>query len=47
MDGFTLCREVQLDPALSQVPVMLYTATYTDTKDKAFARALGAAEVST
>jgi hypothetical protein len=43
MDGFSLCRECKKDPVLKHVPLVFYTATYTDDRDKAFALSLGAA----
>lgn len=43
MDGYTLCRTWHADPTLSKIPVVFYTATYTDPRDEAFARRLGAA----
>ena len=42
MDGFTLCRNWEADPELQKIPFVFYTATYTDTKDEAFALSLGA-----
>ncbi len=42
MDGFALCRECRRDPALSRLPFVFYTATYTDEKDEALALSLGA-----
>jgi len=42
MDGFALCHEWQADPALSVIPFIFYTATYTDPKDERFAMSLGA-----
>ena len=42
MDGFQLCRELKKDALLRHVPVVFYTATYTDAKDAAFALSLGA-----
>lgn len=43
MDGFTLCRNWKMDPELSRIPLIFYTATYTDPKDEQFALNLGAA----
>lgn len=43
MDGFSLCRECKKDPELKHVPLVFYTATYTDDRDRAFALSLGAA----
>ncbi len=42
MDGFTLCRAWKKDPELSGLPLIFYTATYTDPKDEKFALSLGA-----
>jgi signal transduction histidine kinase len=42
MDGFALCREIRRDPTVGDVPIVLHTSTYVDTKDEAFALALGA-----
>ncbi|MBN1658098.1 MAG: PAS domain S-box protein [Anaerolineae bacterium] len=43
MDGFSLCREWIADQELQSVPLVFYTATYTDPQDEAFALSLGAA----
>jgi PAS domain S-box-containing protein len=43
MDGFQLIRECKKDPALSKIPFIIYTATYTDAKDIRFGLSLGAA----
>lgn len=43
MDGFSLCQEWMKDDALSSVPFVFYTATYTDPKDEELALSLGAA----
>jgi response regulator RpfG family c-di-GMP phosphodiesterase len=42
MDGFSLCRIWKTDPELKKIPLIFYTATYTDEKDKEFALGLGA-----
>lgn len=43
MDGFTLCRNWQKDPILRTIPLVFYSATYTDEKDIALGLELGAA----
>ncbi len=43
MDGFTLCRECKKDPRLQHIPLIFYSATYTDQRDRDFALSLGAA----
>ena len=43
MDGFALCREWMADARLQHVPLVFYTATYTDPRDASFALSLGAA----
>jgi PAS domain S-box-containing protein len=42
MDGYTLLRHWKLDPQLKTIPLVVYTATYTDVQDEQLARDLGA-----
>jgi CheY-like chemotaxis protein len=42
MDGFQLIRELREDPELSDIPIVIYTATYTDAKDEVLVYRLGA-----
>ncbi len=42
MDGFALCREWKRDAHLGSIPLVFYTATYTDERDREFALSLGA-----
>jgi PAS domain S-box-containing protein len=42
MDGFQLCRECKEDEELKDIPLLFYTATYTDEKDEELALKVGA-----
>ena len=42
MDGFQLCREIRADPRLRDLPVLIYTGTYTNPQDEDLARRCGA-----
>jgi len=42
MDGYTLLRRWKADPRLKAVPLVVYTATYTDPQDEKLALDLGA-----
>ncbi|HKP61692.1 MAG TPA: response regulator [Polyangiales bacterium] len=42
MDGYTLLRHWKADPHLSSIPFVVYTATYTGSKDARLAQDLGA-----
>ena len=42
MDGYSLCRAWVGDPVLSSKPFLVYSATYTETKDRQLALDLGA-----
>lgn len=42
MDGYTLLRHWKADPTLKAIPVVVYTATYTDSQDERLALDLGA-----
>ena len=42
MDGYQLCRAWKSDPVLTGIPLVFYTASYTDPADERFAQSLGA-----
>lgn len=42
LDGYGLCRAVKGDPQLAATPFVFYTAPFTDRRDEALARQLGA-----
>jgi len=42
MDGFSLCRAWHDAPSLAPIPFVVYTATFTDERDRQLARDLGA-----
>lgn len=42
MDGFEFCRTVKSDDNLKDIPVVFYSAQYTDKEDKALAQEVGA-----
>src|SRR5271157_1818320 len=42
MDGFKLCQNLKSDKRLRNIPLIFYTATYTDPKDEEYALSLGA-----
>jgi len=42
MDGYDLCRQWKSDDKLKHIPLVFYTATYTDPRDEKFALSLGA-----
>lgn len=44
IDGFQFCRTVREDPALSHLPFIFYTASYTEEKDRKFGLSIGADE---
>jgi PAS domain S-box-containing protein len=41
MDGYELVRQLRLDPATSQIPVLFYTASYGEREARAMAQASG------
>ncbi len=42
MDGFELCRIIKTDPQLRHIPLVFYTATFTEPEDRELALSLGA-----
>ena len=44
LDGFKLCRIINTDPELAQIPFIFYTASFTETKARKFGLSIGADE---
>lgn len=44
MDGFELCRKIREDATLSGIPIIVYTATFVDSRDEKLAFSLGASK---
>ena len=44
MDGFQLCRTLKSDEQLKDIPVLFYSATYTDKKSRELALSIGAVD---
>jgi CheY-like chemotaxis protein len=42
MDGYRLCHEIRTNVSLSDLPIVIYTSTYTSPSDEKLARSLGA-----
>jgi two-component system cell cycle sensor histidine kinase/response regulator CckA len=42
MDGFELCKKIREDATLSGIPIIVYTATFIDSRDEKLALSLGA-----
>src|SRR3989339_544486 len=42
VDGFTLLRNIKMNPNLSSIPCVFYSAIYTGSRDREFALSLGA-----
>ena len=42
VDGFTLLRNIKMDPTLSSIPCVFYSAIYTGSRDRELALSLGA-----
>lgn len=44
MGGFQFCRTLKKDPKIAQIPLIFYTTSYTEQKDRLFGFSLGADE---
>jgi CheY-like chemotaxis protein len=42
MDGYRLCHEIRTSPQLRDMPIVIYTSTYTSQSDENLARSVGA-----
>lgn len=42
MDGYSLCKEIRSNEKLKDIPIVFYSATYTDEKDEELALSVGA-----
>src|ERR1700723_2606381 len=42
MDGYRLCHEIRTNDRLRDVPIVIYTSTYTSKSDENLARSVGA-----
>jgi diguanylate cyclase (GGDEF)-like protein len=47
MDGFELCRKIKTDSRLKNIPIIIYSATYVESRDQHLAMASGASKFIT